>query len=172
MKWPAKIPAGSTTDAMMMTIDILPTIAHVIEAKLPNHKIDGLNCWPIIAGEKGAVNPHDFYAFYYEQNQLQAISSGDGHWKLQLPHKYRSIAGVTEKAQNGIPVLYKQQSIEQPELYDLYTDLSESKNVASEHPDEVEKLQKHAQTMRTELGDSLMKRPTGSGTREPGRVKE
>jgi arylsulfatase len=172
MKWPAKIPAGTTTDAMMMTIDILPTIAHVIEAKLPDHKIDGLNCWPIVAGEKGAVNPHDFYAFYYEQNQLQAITSGDGRWKLQLPHKYRSIAGVTEKAQNGIPVLYQQQSIEQPELYDLYTDLSESKNVASEHPEEVAKLQKHAQTIRSELGDSLMKQPTGSGSREPGRVKE
>lgn len=172
MKWPAKIPAGTTTDAMMMTIDILPTIAHVIDAKLPDHKIDGLNCWPIVAGEKGAVNPHDFYAFYYEQNQLQAISSGDGRWKLQLPHKYRSIAGVTKKAQNGIPVLYKQQTIEQPELYDLYTDLSESKNVASEHPEEVAKLQKHAQTIRAELGDSLMKQPTGSGSREPGRVKE
>ncbi|MFO1440335.1 MAG: sulfatase [Verrucomicrobiaceae bacterium] len=169
MKWPAKIAAGTTTDSMMMTIDILPTIAHVIDAKLPAHTIDGLNCWPIVAGEANAKNPHDFYAFYYEQNQLQAISSGDGRWKLQLPHKYRSIAGVTEKAQNGIPVLYKQQSIEQPELYDLYTDISESKNVAAEHPDEVARLQKHAQTIRAELGDSLMKQPKGSGTREPGK---
>lgn len=169
MKWPAKIPAGTTTDSMMMTIDILPTIAHVIDAKLPAHTIDGLNCWPIVAGEPNAKNPHDFYAFYYEQNQLQAISSGDGRWKLQLPHKYRSIAGVTEKAQNGIPVLYKQQSIEQPELYDLYTDISESKNVAAEHPDEVARLQKHAQAIRAELGDSLMKQPKGSGTREPGK---
>jgi arylsulfatase len=169
MKWPAKIPAGTTTDAMMMTIDILPTVAHVIDAKLPDHTIDGRNCWPIVAGEAGAKNPHDFYAFYYEQNQLQAITSGDGRWKLQLPHKYRSIAGVTEKAQNGIPVLYKQQTIEQPELYDLYTDVSESKNVAAEHPEEVARLQKHAQTIRAELGDSLLKQPKGSGTREAGK---
>jgi arylsulfatase A len=169
MKWPAKIPAGTTTDDMMMTIDILPTVAHVIGAKLPDHTIDGRNCWPIVAGEPGAKNPHDFYAFYYEQNQLQAITSGDGRWKLQLPHKYRSIAGVTEKAQNGIPVLYKQQTIEQPELYDLYTDVSESKNVAAEHPEEVARLQKHAQTIRAELGDSLLKQPKGSGTREAGK---
>ncbi|MFM7604053.1 MAG: sulfatase-like hydrolase/transferase, partial [Prosthecobacter sp.] len=168
MKWPAKIPAGTTTDMMMMTIDILPTIAHVIDAKLPSHTIDGLNCWPIVAGENGAKNPHDFYAFYYEQNQLQAITSGDGRWKLQLPHKYRSISGVTEKAQNGIPVLYKQMTIDQPELYDLYTDISESKNVAADYPEEVARLQKHAQTIRSELGDSLMKQPKGGGTREPG----
>ena len=169
MKWPGKIPAGSTTDTMMMTIDLLPTIAHVIEARLPEHKIDGLNCWPIVSGAPDAKNPHDFYAFYYEQNQLQAITSGDGRWKLQLPHKYRSMAGVTEKAKNGIPVLYKQQTIEQPELYDLYTDISESKNLASQHPDELAKLQKHAATIRAELGDSLMKMPKGSGTREAGK---
>lgn len=169
MKWPAKIPAGTTTDSMMMTIDILPTIAHVIDAKLPSHPIDGLNCWPIVSGESGAKNPHEFYAFYYEQNQLQAVTSGDGRWKLQLPHKYRSMVGVTEKAQNGIPVLYKQATIDQPELYDLYTDISEAKNVAAEHPEEVAKLQKHAQTIREELGDSLMKLPKGSGSREPGK---
>lgn len=170
MKWPGKIPAGTTTDAMMMTIDLLPTIAHVMDAKLPAHKIDGLNCWPIVAGENGAKNPHDFYAFYYEQNQLQAITSGDGRWKLQLPHKYRAMQGVTDKAANGIPVLYKQQTIDQPELYDLYADVSESKNVATGHPDIIAKLQQHAATIRAELGDSLMKQPKGAGTREPGRV--
>jgi len=169
MKWPGKIPAGTTTDTMMMTIDVLPTVAHVIGAKLPEHKIDGLNCWPIVAGEPEAKNPHDFYAYYYENNQLQAISSGDGRWKLQLPHRYRTLTGVTEKATGGIPVLYKQMTVDEPELYDLYSDISESKNIASQHPDQVARLQKHAATIRAELGDSLMKMPKGSGTREAGK---
>jgi arylsulfatase A-like enzyme len=169
MKWPAKIPAGTTTDTMMMTIDVLPTIAHVIDAKLPDHKIDGMNCWPIVAGDPGAKNPHDFYAYYYEQNQLQAITSGDGRWKLQLPHGYRSLPPDQPQATGGIPVLYKQVKIEQPELYDLYTDLSESKNLATQFPDQVTKLQQHAETIRAELGDSLMKLPKGSGTREAGK---
>lgn len=169
MKWPGKIPAGSTTDAMMMTIDLLPTIAHVIDAKLPDRKIDGLNCWPIVSGAPDARNPHDFYAFYYENNQLQALTSGDGRWKLQLPHRYRSIVGVTEQAKNGRPVLYKQKTLEQPELYDLYADVSESQNLAAQNPDEVARLQKHAETIRAELGDSLMKMPKGSGTREAGK---
>jgi arylsulfatase A len=169
MKWPAKIPAGSTTDSMMMTIDVLPTIAHVIDAKLPDHPIDGMNCWPIVTGEPGAKNPHNFYAYYYEQNQLQAITSGDGRWKLQLPHGYRSLPSGQPQATGGIPALYKQVKIEQPELYDLYTDLSESKNLASQFPDQVAKLQQHAESIRAELGDSLMKLPKGSGTREAGK---
>jgi arylsulfatase A len=168
MKWPGKIPAGTTTDTMMMTIDILPTVAHVIDAKLPDHPIDGLNCWPIVSGVPDAKNPHEFYAFYYEQNQLQAITSGDGRWKLQLPHTYRSLPADTPKAKDGIPVNYKQVKIEQPELYDLYTDLSESKNLATQNPEEAARLQKYADTIRAELGDSLMKQPKGTGTREAG----
>ncbi len=169
MKWPGKIPAGTTTDTMMMTIDLLPTIAHVLEAKLPDHPIDGLNCWPIVSGVPDARNPHDFYAFYYEQNQLQAITSGDGRWKLQLPHTYRSLPTDIPKATGGKPVNYNPVKITEPELYDLYGDLSESKNVAAQNPDEVALLQKHAATIRTELGDSLMRMPKGSGTREAGK---
>lgn len=168
MKWPAKIPAGTTTDTMMMTIDVLPTIAHVIEAKLPEHKVDGLNCWPIVSGAAEAKNPHEFYAFYYEQNQLQAISSGDGKWKLQLPHNYRSLPADQPKATGGKPVNYKQEKILEPELYDLYSDISESKNVAGQNAEVVAQLQKHAETMRAELGDSLMKRK-GAGVREAGK---
>ncbi len=169
MKWPGQIPAGTTTDTMMMTIDVLPTIAHVLQAKLPEHAIDGLNCWPIVSGVPEAKNPHDFYAFYYEQNQLQAITSGDGRWKLQLPHSYRSFPADLPKATGGIPLLYKQQKIEHPELYDLYADISESKNLAESHPEEVAKLLAHAQTIRSELGDSLLKITKGSGTREAGK---
>lgn len=169
MKWPGQIPAGTTTDTMMMTIDVLPTIAHVLQAKLPEHAIDGLNCWPIVSGAPEAKNPHDFYAFYYEQNQLQAITSGDGRWKLQLPHSYRSFPTDLPKATGGIPVLYKQQKIEQPELYDLYADISESKNLAESHPEEVARIIEHAKTIRAELGDSLLKIAKGSGTREAGK---
>jgi arylsulfatase A len=168
MKWPGHIPAGSTSDAMLMTIDLLPSIAQVLEAKLPDHPIDGMNCMPLITGGSEAKNPHEFYAFYYEQNQLQAISSGDGQWKLQLPHTYRSL-GDQPQATGGIPAKYRPTKIQQPELYDLYADVSESKNVATQHPDQVAKLQQHAESIRRELGDSLMKLAKGSGTREPGR---
>lgn len=169
MKWPGHIPAGTTSDAMLMTIDLLPTVAHVIGAELPKLKIDGLNCLPLITGEAGATNPHDFYAFYYQNNELQALTSGDGRWKLQLPHGYRSLPPDQPRATGGIPVLYKQVKIEEPELYDLYTDLSESKNVAAQFPEQVAKLQKNAESMRQELGDSLLKMPKGSGTREAGK---
>ena len=170
MHWPGKIPAGSTCDDMLMTIDLFPSIAKLIGAKLPDHKIDGLDVWPLIVGKKGAKNPHDGYAFYYEQNALQAVTSSDGRWKLQLPHTYRTLNG-RPGGTNGIPAKYDNRKLETTELYDLQNDVGESKNVAAENPKIVKQLEAYAEKMRTELGDALTQRK-GSGQREPGRVGE
>ena len=170
MRWPGKIPAGKTSDAMLMTIDLLPTLAKLVGAELPKHRIDGLDVWPVMAGEKNAKNPHEAYLSYYEQNQLQAVTSGDGRWKLQLPHIFRTLAG-RPGGTNGIPARYEQVKIAEPELYDLEQDVRERTNVASEHPEIVKRLLALAEQAREDLGDSLTGRQ-GSGVREPGRLRE
>jgi len=168
MRWPRNIPAGTTCDDMMMTIDLFPTIAKLSGTKLPDHKIDGLDVWPLITGNRGARNPHDGYAFYYEENQLQAVTSGDGRWKLQLPHTYRTLGGHPGGT-NGSPAKYENRKIESAELYDLRRDPGETKNVASRHSDIVTRLQGFAETMRADLGDALTQRK-GIGLREPGKI--
>ena len=170
MRWPGTIPRGKTSDTMFMTIDLLPTIAKLTGTALPQHKIDGLDVWPLIAGEKSARNPHDAYYFYYHQSQLQAVTSGDGQWKLYLPHEFRTLGGMPGGA-NGIPSKYEQSKILSPELYDLKNDVSETKNVAAAYPEIVQRLLALAEQARVDLGDTLTQR-TGSGVREPGRVAE
>ena len=170
MRWPGKIPAGSVCDDMLMTIDLLPTIAGLVGAKLPEHQIDGLDVWPLIAGETGAKNPHESYAFYYAANELQAVVSGDGRWKLQLPHTYRTLNG-RPGGHDGIPAKYENRKIEREELYDLSNDVGEAKDVSAANPEVVARLQSFAEKMRADLGDALLKRK-GSGSREPGRVPE
>ena len=169
IRWPGKIPAGTSSDAMLMTIDVLPTIAHLVGAELPTHKVDGLDVWPLLAGIPGARNPHDAYAFYYEQNQLQAVISGDGRWKLQLPHAYRTLAG-RPGGHGGVPAKYEQKEINQPQLYDLAADVGETTDVAPEHPEVVAGLLGFADRMRDDLGDSLLKRQ-GRCARPPGRLQ-
>ncbi|MBX7211072.1 MAG: sulfatase [Verrucomicrobiaceae bacterium] len=167
MRWPGQIPAGTTSDMMLMTIDILPTIARLVGGRLPDHKIDGLDVWPVITGGPEVPNPHEFYAFYYETNALQAVSSGDGKWKLQLPHTYRTLNG-RPGGTGGIPAKYENMKIEKAELYDLYTDIAESRNLAGKNSEMQGRLEACAEKIRAELGDALTKRE-GTGTREAGK---
>jgi arylsulfatase A len=170
MRWPGKLPAGTESKEMLMTIDLFPTIAKLVQAELPKHPIDGLDVWPLIAGTPGAKNPHHAYWFYYEVNQLQSVVTADGRWKLQLPHTYRTLAGKPG-GHDGTPVPYEQRKLEQAELYDLVADVSETTDLAAQHPDIVQRLEAEAEKAREELGDGILKR-TGKGTREPGRVSE
>ncbi len=165
MRWPGHIPAGTKSADMVCTIDLLPTIAKLTGAKLPEHKIDGLDVWPILSGQPGATNPHDGYAFYYNVNELQAVTSGDGRWKLQLPHTYRTLNGRSGGT-GGIPVKYEQKKLEQAELYDLAADIGEEHNVAEAHPDVVQRLEAFVEKMRADLGDAFTKRPA-TGARPP-----
>lgn len=168
MRWPERIPVGRTSDAMFMTIDLLPTIAKLVGAKLPPNKIDGLDVWPLIANEANARNPHEAYFYYYENNQLQAVTSGDGRWKLQLPHTFRTLGG-RPGGTNGIPTRYEQIKLTEAELFDLKTDNSEINNVAAQNPKIVAELLDQAGKVRADLGDALTKQQ-GAGLREPGRA--
>ncbi len=145
-----------------MTIDILPTVAKLIGAKLPEHKIDGKDIWPLIAGEEGAQSPHEAYYFYYGK-QLQAMRMGD--WKLHFPHGYRTMAG-RPGGTDGIPTSYSQAKIGLA-LFNLENDIGEENDVAADHPDIVKKMQTMADRMRADLGDGKIK---GSGVRAPGQL--
>ncbi|HAV63700.1 MAG TPA: arylsulfatase [Verrucomicrobiales bacterium] len=168
MRWPERIPAGTVCNLPLMTIDLLPTIAARIGARLPEHRIDGRDVWPLLAGEAGARNPHDAYFFYYNRNDLEAVLSGDGRWKLVFPHTYRTMAG-RPGGFGGQPAKYSSSKTGRAELYDLGNDVTESKDVAAAHPEVVERLQLLADAMRADLGDELTK-ATGSGSRPPGRA--
>ena len=109
MHWKGKVPAGSSCDEIAATIDLLPTIAGLSGAEMPNERtIDGKDIWPLIAGKKGAQTPHEIY-FFYKGNKLE--SARQGKWKLRRSGK-------------------KSQPVE---LYDLASDISESKNLAKEN---------------------------------------
>ena len=165
MRWPARIPAGRECGELAATIDILPTLADILDVELPDDRIiDGKSILPLMEGRPGAKSPHEFYAMYYGR-ELQAIRSGK--WKLHFPHSYRTLAG-REGRDDGFPVPYSQARIGL-ELFDLENDIGETTDVAAQHPDVVERLKQYAEQIRDDLGDSATKRK-GKNLREPGRL--
>ncbi|HDL18873.1 MAG TPA: arylsulfatase [Bacteroidetes bacterium] len=163
MRWPGHIPANTVCDKMAATIDILPTVAAITGAPLPEKKIDGMNILPLMEGKIGA-NPRNEYLYYYG-GELRAVRRGK--WKLFFPHKSRSYVGV-EPGHDGFPGPYATLQVGL-ELYNLENDIGEKNNIAAQHPGVVARLKKSAQKARLDLGDRLTG-VQGKGVREPGRI--
>lgn len=186
MRWPKKIPAGRTCDEPVVSIDLLPTIAKLINAPLPKHSIDGLDVWPILSGQPNARTPHESLLFF-SGDELQAIRNGD--WKLHFAHDYLTVAGPPGRAgkpanfekmqpksieESGIRGIasrhgYEVRRIERS-LFNLKDDPGETRNVVDQHADVVRRLESLAEKARADLGDSLINR-RGSGVRAAGRVE-
>ncbi|TXT31632.1 MAG: arylsulfatase A family protein, partial [Planctomycetota bacterium] len=150
IRWPKIIPAGRTCDEPVASIDLLPTIAKLIDAPVPKHPIDGLDVWPILSGQPDGRTPHEALLFF-SGDELQAVRSGD--WKLHFAHDYLTVAGPPGKG--GKPANYenmKPKSIEESgirgiasrhgyevrrieqSLFNLKDDPGESRDVAKQHP--------------------------------------
>lgn len=164
MRWPGTIPARSICDEPAMTIDILPTVCEIMGAPLPSRPIDGKSILPLMLGEAGAESPHEVLYFYYHDNNLEAVRAG--RWKLHLPHRYRTMDGG-EPGGDGMPGKYRYVDV-QTELYDLGEDVGETRDLAAERPEVVERLMGYVENARADLGDKLAGRE-GSERREPGR---
>jgi arylsulfatase A-like enzyme len=163
MRWPGRLAPGRVIPNIAASIDLLPSIAAACGAPRPKNRIDGVDLWPLLEGRPDA-NPRDHFFYYYERG-LRAVRQG--RWKLMFPHKSRSYTGVPPGT-GDLPGPYAQIQVGL-ELYDLETDIGETKDVAAAHPDIVARLQALAETAREDLGDSLTER-TGKGIREPGRI--
>jgi arylsulfatase A len=163
---PGRVPPGTLCREPAMTIDVLPTVARLLGATLPAHKIDGRDIWPLISGDPGAVSPQEAYYFYYGK-ELQAVRCGK--WKLHLPHGYQTMNGRAG-GRGGVRGKYDMARIEES-LFDLEKDPGETTDVREANPEVVARLRTLAAAMRKDLGDSATKEP-GTGVREPGRVKE
>ena len=150
---PGTIDAGSVCKEPAMTIDLLPTIANLIGAKLPDHRIDGKDIWPLFTSDC-AKSPQEAYYLYYG-NQLQAVRSGK--WKLHFPHGYRTLDG-RPGGTGGIPTNYSQAKIGLS-LFDLEADIGETTDIKERHPEITERLSALGKTFDADLAKT--KRPVG-----------
>lgn len=158
MRWPGHIKSGRVCDSIIASVDILPTLAAITGANLPDHKIDGINEISLIENES-AKPPRDFFIYYYGA-ALQAYR--EGNWKLFFPHTCSQYIEGTTPGSDGMPGPAPQKKFTDPMLFDLSTDINERNDLKSQHPDIVERLTKLAKEYDAELQ---------ANKREPGRVQ-
>ncbi len=121
--WPGTIGKGRVSDEIVSNMDVLPTLAKLAGLGLPPNRV--IDGQDLTPMLRGEAGAKSAYKafYYYHSNQLRGVRQGD--WKLHL---------------SG-------------ELYNLRTDISESKDVAAENPQVVAKLKGLMEEARADLGD-------------------
>ncbi|MEO0330792.1 MAG: sulfatase-like hydrolase/transferase, partial [Bacteroidota bacterium] len=140
IKYPTNIDPNTISHHTFSSIDVLPTICYLTGTALPENDIDGKNVWGLITHQYGAENPHDYYPFT-NGKEFQGVISGDGKWKLHLPHQYRTVA---KGGKGGIPGKYVQAKIDTA-LFDIVHDPYEKSNALEIYPDVARQMIEYAE---------------------------
>lgn len=102
--WPGTVPAGQVTEAITASVDVLPSLAELVGAKMPTDRIiDGKNSLDALLGKPKAKSPHP--VLFYEVDAIRR-----GNWKLVRGDKGKF------------------------ELYNLKNDLGETTNLIEKRP--------------------------------------
>jgi arylsulfatase A-like enzyme len=145
---PGKVPAGTNSDLVTATIDLLPTIAAIAGTSPPTDRvIDGLDISDIIHGNNTSLNrPY----FYYQHQELRAVRLGK--WKLHLPHQTDAeIITYTTWPRHIAPE--DRIHFDEPALYNLEEDIGETLDVSEHHPEVVARLLEHLEWAKKDIGD-------------------
>jgi arylsulfatase A len=136
VRWPGKIPANVVNDEVTAMVDMLPTFAKLAGGKAPDDRpIDGKDIRPLLFGEKDAKSPHEYYLYPHLSGALRA-----GQWKFYpWPEGGDKKKDKTDPPKKGV------------QLYDLSKDIGETKNLAAQEPQVVERLQAAYQRMTEDL---------------------
>jgi arylsulfatase A-like enzyme len=167
MRWPGIIPEGTVCNKLASTIDLLPTVAGIINANLPEKKIDGVNILPLMTGNKDA-NPRKTILFYLGTNELRCVRKGN--WKLVLPHTYESYE-LGMPGNGGFPGRRVRVKVDSMMLFNMMRDPGERNNVIDMYPEKLQELLLVVESAREDLGDKLTGRE-GNGTRPVGTLKK
>ncbi|WP_235990492.1 arylsulfatase [Bremerella alba] len=122
-RWPGKIPAGTVSNQVWSFWDMMPTLADLTNQSLES-ETDGISILPALLENKSIEHPPLYWEFH-ERGFSQAARLGN--WKA---------------VRNGVG--------KRLELYDLTTDVHEDVDLATKHPDIVDRFESYLKSARSD----------------------
>ncbi len=143
--WPAKLKKGTSYNSLAASIDMLPTLADACgipwQPAADAPPLDGMSLWPSLIGQTESPTRQELI-LWDGWAHPHAIRSGT--WKLFIEE-----TEWVEGSEQG------------PILFQLADDISESRNVAAEHPQQVELMTRRAREILQTLEKPAI--PLGGG---------
>ncbi|MDF2376148.1 MAG: arylsulfatase [Verrucomicrobiales bacterium] len=128
-RWPEMLEAGTKSDRIAAHIDILPTMAEIAEAKLPEGlSLDGRSVLPLLKGKVEGWKDRALFIQSHRGNEpveFHHFAMREQDWKL-----VRGTGFGNEEIKNPLPF----------ELYQISKDPGEENNLAAEKPEKVEEM--------------------------------
>lgn len=140
-KYPGKITAGRESDEPINSVDLYPSLLELTGAAAPqDYSLDGRSYLPLLLNEKAQLAKRDL--FWHFPGYLGGT---DQSWASTPQGVIRS----------GDYKLVEHFDSGEVELYDLASDLSETKNLATSKPEVVADLKQRLAAWRTHVGAKL-----------------
>ena len=84
--WPGRIKPGTSTDALSITLDVMPTILSVAGIEKPKNRVlDGVDLSPVLFEQK-TLPARPLYWGSLSNNGARSEALRDGNWKLVVQH--------------------------------------------------------------------------------------
>jgi len=167
-RWPGHIPAGIVNPSLASSLDLFPTILNLAGLSLPTDRIiDGKDLWSVLSDSE-ATSPHSFVVSM-RHDRLMTIHAGP--WKLHVraqrayrpprdlsawndargPDGVTLIAPFEQYTPASYPGLTSGAESKAGALFHVANDPGEQVDVGAQHPQVVQRLQSHAESVMAEI---------------------
>lgn len=149
--WPGKIPAGSTSDQLTISVDLLATFASLTGQKLENSK-DSINMLPALTGDpKEALRKEMFitpnkqtHMAYRKGKWMYIPAKNDGGFRGSKPGQHAwggpAVTKLVGTPNSDIENGQLKKDAPPAQLYDLEADPHQTQNLYHKHPEIVAEM--------------------------------
>ena len=135
VRWPAEVPAGTSSDFLTGFEDWMPTLADIASATPENMEVDGISFANTLRGKSQPARDYLYREFPSYRGQ-QSIHVGE--WK--------AVRQNLNPGKGATPTI-------KTELYHVATDRAETRDVAAQHPELLARLEAMMRDARTPSAD-------------------
>lgn len=148
--WLGKETFKGTSDAVVSSLDFLPTFAQLSGAALPEVVLDGQSMLPLIETGKMERKKPLTWAFYNALNEHRVAMRTD-EWKIMCRLKNDTILPMINNLYTGNEARIKEAEMVDFELYNMKADMREAHNVAAKNPEVFEEMKTQLKSEYAEL---------------------
>ena len=149
--WPGYSRPGSICKQPISGVDVLPTFCEMAQVEAPSDRaIDGASFLPVLSG-RNIKRRTPLFWHYYRAIGRAKVAMRQGDWKIVAHWDHPTVLQPGAVLHPGDIEMIKQANLVNLELYRLSSDIGETTDLASSHPDRLASLAQEMVQLNAEV---------------------